>query len=216
MTLLCFCYYFLAVCVLGRVLQLLLNWLFKTHLLSYCFWVWILFLNPCCYSRLALTDVKNFYRRRWKWLWVTDPAALVRKAFQILFPFFFLCETCGSWHACRPAPWQECGECRGVSEALSAGRHVLSPRCNPGGISWVNHGMKLKTIIDLCICWPKTPGEISGGRELMMDRAEPPPRRPTHTLARYSLRAGGWFWTEGRFVSCENVWKRSERRDTLI
>lgn len=34
----------------------------------------------------------------------------------------------------------------------AGGRHVLSPCCNPGGISWVNHGMKLKTIIDLCIC----------------------------------------------------------------
>lgn len=57
--------------------------------------------------------------------------------------------------------------------SFSADRHVFKLRCNPGGISWVNHGIKLKTIIDLCICWPKTPGEITRGREPMMDRPAP-------------------------------------------
>lgn len=31
-------------------------------------------------------------------------------------------------------------------------QHFQSCPVNPAGIGWVNHGIKLKTIIDLCIC----------------------------------------------------------------
>lgn len=90
------------------------------------------------------------------------------------------------------------GERRGLSAmnvkatwSFSADWHVFKLRCNPGGISWVNHGIKLKTIIDLCICWPKTPREITRRRELMMDRLA-----PSHRLhARWGLNS-----IEVRFV----------------
>lgn len=59
--------------------------------------------------------------------------------------------------------------------ALAPADTFFKLRCNPGGISWVNHGIKLKTIIDLCICWPKTPGEITRGRESWWWIGLPPP-----------------------------------------
>lgn len=129
----------------------------------------------------------------------------------------------GPWLVLPPrGVWRSVGRRRGRNTATP---RSLSPAVIRAGISWVNHGIKLKTIIDLCICWPKTPAELSGGRESWWwmgltpsPCSLPPPHTHTDTHARrgrlksYSHQTGAvtldlsaiyiktWRWCHSRWT----------------
>lgn len=67
------------------------------------------------------------------------------------FPTRRMTSTLDEIPSCRDIQIRDLGDLDATTSS-SNDQHFQSCSVNPAGIGWVNHGIKLKTIIDLCIC----------------------------------------------------------------